>query len=274
MVVSNLNVSTEPLLTSNAGAGLQPYTVLTVAGQKIGIVGAIHTEVVSKASPGVNVKVLDPVTSLKAAMVELRAAHPDCNITILVASLSADHLRAVAAAVPGLDLILFRENSDDVNPLVQMSRLPGPNNGEVLVATLPDVGGASDYGGSFAKLVVNFDANGALLSGATWKQMDLGVLGSEDPAVWASVKTDVAKVLQYNGVVVGQLTGQYGEESNNGAYPQLWCRAADCNLGRLYTDAMLYWCKDCDMVRQHARNKDANRRSPSLEHFFKMLWLI
>ena len=48
--------------------------------------------------------------------------------------------------------------------------------------------------------------------------------------------------------------GEYQPRKNSdGSTDYLnWCRAYDCNLGRLVTDSMLYWCPDCHFAHVNA----------------------
>jgi len=100
LLAANLDVSTEPLLKDL----VKPYAVLSVGGEKIGVIGAVTPDLPTISSPGPNVKMLELMTSLKNSADQLRAQ--GINKIVLVSHLGYTVEQQVAATVPGIDVIV------------------------------------------------------------------------------------------------------------------------------------------------------------------------
>ncbi|RJF71983.1 multifunctional 2',3'-cyclic-nucleotide 2'-phosphodiesterase/5'-nucleotidase/3'-nucleotidase [Deinococcus cavernae] len=100
LLASNIDVSTEPLLKDL----IKPYAVLNVGGEKIGVIGAVTPDLPLISSPGPNVKMLELMASLKNSADALKAQ--GINKVVLVSHLGYSVEQQVAAAVPGIDLIV------------------------------------------------------------------------------------------------------------------------------------------------------------------------
>jgi 5'-nucleotidase len=100
LLAANLDVSGEPLLKDL----IKPSTVLTVAGEKIGVIGAITPDTPFISSPGDNVKFLPLQESLQSAIDDLQAS--GVNKVILLSHCGVDVERELARQLRGIDLIV------------------------------------------------------------------------------------------------------------------------------------------------------------------------
>lgn len=81
----------------------QPYTILERGGVRFGLIGVTEPEALQ--SPGVRevAQVLDPVTSVKEYLAEIKA---QSDVLIVLSHLGVERDRALAQAVPEIDLIV------------------------------------------------------------------------------------------------------------------------------------------------------------------------
>ncbi|WP_102127557.1 bifunctional metallophosphatase/5'-nucleotidase [Deinococcus planocerae] len=100
LLASNLDLSAEPLLKDL----VKPYAVLSVGGQKVGVIGAVTPDLPLISSPGPNVKMLELTGSLNASVKALQDQGIDK--IILVSHLGYTLEQEVARTVPGLDVIV------------------------------------------------------------------------------------------------------------------------------------------------------------------------
>lgn len=100
MLATNLDVSAEPLLKDL----IKPYAVLSVGGQKVGVIGAVTPDLPLISSPGPNVKMLELMQSITASAEALKAQGIDK--IFLVSHLGYTVEQQVARTVPGIDVIV------------------------------------------------------------------------------------------------------------------------------------------------------------------------
>ena len=100
IVSTNLDVSEEPTLVGR----LVPYTIVERSGQDVAILGVTTTELPDISSPGPNVVVNDPATSVQATVDTLQGQGIDK--IVLLSHLGYDADKALAATVNGVDVIV------------------------------------------------------------------------------------------------------------------------------------------------------------------------
>lgn len=100
VLAANIDVSAEPLLKDL----VKPYVVLSIGGEKVGVIGAVTPDLPELSSPGPNVKMLELMTALKNSAEQLR--DQGVNKVVLVSHLGYTVEQQVAAAVPGIDVIV------------------------------------------------------------------------------------------------------------------------------------------------------------------------
>lgn len=83
---------------------IKPYTVITVGGERIGVIGATTPEAPTISSPGPTVKFLDLEASIKKSVAELSAQ--GINKIVLLSHLGFAVDQDVAKRIPGIDVIV------------------------------------------------------------------------------------------------------------------------------------------------------------------------
>jgi 5'-nucleotidase len=223
---ANIDASAEPALAGK----IQPYAIIDVDGEKIGVVGYTTVDTAILASPGPNVKFNDIEASVQAAVDELTAQGVNKIIAVSHAGFGKD--REVAAAVTGLDVIVAGHTNTFLSNTDEDAEGPYP-----VVITAPDgnpVLLVSDFtwGKYLGRLDVDFDNNGV----ATSYSGDPILLDSsvaQDPEVQARVDALAAPLAELTAKVIGTAAVDLDGDRSN-------CRFAECTMGNLITDAILW----------------------------------
>lgn len=230
VISANVDASAEPLLAGKFGATL----VLTVDGEKIGLIGLTTPSTATNAKPGANVRFTDPVAAAKAGV---EALHRQGIKRILVLShLGLAEDRKLAAAVDGVAVIVGGHS----HTLLRDGD-PRAAGGSPQVATSPSGKPVLIVQGYFAGvylgvLEVTLNDDGVPVA---WKGEPVLLDDSipEDPALHGFVsaleKPLVPLLAQPVGTAAVALTGE-----------RSLCRFEECNLGNLIADAILEQTKD------------------------------
>lgn len=222
---ANVDVSAEPAL-----AGLLPaYTILEVAGEKVGALGLTTEDTAFISSPGPHVVFKSTAESAKATVAELKAQ--GISKIIALAHLRYSEGLALAAAVEGLDVIVgghshtllgSMEGAQGPYPTVVTS----PAGDTVLVVS------AYEWGKYLGRLDVTFTADGRVesYSGAP---IFIDESIAEDTDIAAAVAQYAAPIEELKAAIVGQTAvGLEGTRE--------WVRSQETNLGNLICDAALW----------------------------------
>jgi 5'-nucleotidase/UDP-sugar diphosphatase len=208
---------------------VQPYVIVDVAGQQIGITGLIVPETPIMSSPGPELVFnSDLVGSAQAAIDEMTAQGVNKIILLTHIGINAD--REIIPQLSGVDIVIgghshtlisnMYTGAEDVYPIEFTS-----TSGEPVVYVT-----AKSYNEFLGRLDVTFDANGVLTD---WGG-DVILLSqyiTPDPAM-VTLLTSLSEPIQtLRDTVIGE-AGVFlvGDRSV--------CRVAECNLGNLITDAM------------------------------------
>jgi len=226
VVSANVDVSNEPEL-----AGLvQPYTVLEVGGEQIGIVGYTTEDTAILSSPGPNVAFNDIETSVANVVAELEAMGVNKIVALSHAGFGRD--KEVAAAVDGIDVIVaghtnaYLSNTDPDAEGPYPTVVNSPSGAPVLIV--------SDFtwGKYLGRLDVTFDANGVPVA---WEGdpilLDASVPEDADLLAQAEALNEPLQELR-NQVIGSAAVDLNGERAS--------CRFEECNMGNLITDAILW----------------------------------
>jgi 5'-nucleotidase/UDP-sugar diphosphatase len=208
---------------------VQPYVILDVGGQQIGLTGVITPETPTMSSPGDElVFSSDLVGSAQAAVDEMTAQ--GVNKIILLTHIGIEADRLLVPQLSGVDIVIgghshtlisnLYAGAADVYPMVFES-----TTGEPVVYVT-----AKSYNEFLGRLDVVFDANGVLTD---WGG-DVILLSqyiTPDPAM-TTLLTALAEPLQtIKETVVGETSVRLVGEREV-------CRVAECNMGNLITDAV------------------------------------
>lgn len=201
LLAANIDVSAEPLLRDK----VKPYAILSVGGEKVGVIGAVTPDLPEISSPGPNVKMLELMASLKNSADELKAQ--GVNKVILVSHLGYTVEQQVAATVPGIDVIVGGHSHTLLgtfdNKDFPKSEGPYPTvvgnpdgNKTLLVA-------AWEWGKVLGRIKVNFDDAGAV---ATWEGNPIPVSSdiAQDDTTRRMIETLSVPITQLRQQVIGQ----------------------------------------------------------------------
>lgn len=100
LLSANCVTTEEPLLAGK----ISPYTVVTVAGERVGIIGVTTPDTAWASNPGPNVTFTDPVAAVRAAVSELSAQ--GVTKIVVLSHLGWDKDLELAQSVAGLDIIV------------------------------------------------------------------------------------------------------------------------------------------------------------------------
>lgn len=106
IVCSNIDASAEPVMPAGV---VQPWVVVQIGAESVGVVGCVDDSLVTSSSPGPNIRVNDGgnstcVLMLSRAIAKLKIAHPTVNIIIATLGVTSSHaaqVRQVAFEVQG-----------------------------------------------------------------------------------------------------------------------------------------------------------------------------
>ncbi|BDP43561.1 5'-nucleotidase (plasmid) [Deinococcus aetherius] len=204
LLASNLDLSAEPLLRDL----VKPYAVLSVGGQKVGVIGAVTPDLPLISSPGPNVKMVELAQSLNASVKALQGQGIDK--IILVSHLGYTLEQEVAKTVPGIDVIVGGhshtllgtfDNKDfppSEGPYPTIVQNPDGNR-TLLVA-------AWEWGKVLGRLKVTFNDAGAVES---YEGQPIVVSADlpEDPTARRMIDTLAVPIAALRQQVVGNTTG-------------------------------------------------------------------
>ena len=224
VVSANIDVS-----QSNVLKGKLPKTaVLDVGGEKIGIVGLTTTETAEIASPGPTVVFQDEAESLAAAAAELAEQGVDKVIALTHVGYDRDQ---ELAKVAGIDAVVgghshtYLKTGDEDAAGDYPTMIAGADGAKVPVV---QAGTAGRYLGH---LVLTFDDKGRVTA-ATGEPVLLDASVPEDEAIKGRV-AELAKPLEeLRQKQVAETSAPIGADRDQ-------CRARECEMGDVVTDAML-----------------------------------
>lgn len=226
VVSANVDASNEPDL-----AGLvEPYTVLEVGGEKIGVVGYTTEDTAILSSPGPNVVFNNIEESLTNAVAELEGMGVNKIVALSHAGFGRD--KEVAAAVDGVDVIVaghthtYLSNTDEDAEGPYPVVVNSPSGDSVLIV--------SDFtwGKYLGRLDVTFDENGVPVA---WEGNPITLDASvpEDPEVLAEAQALNEPLEELRNQNVGSAAVDLNGERAS-------CRFEECTMGSLIADAILW----------------------------------
>jgi len=226
----NIDVSQNPVLKDR----VKKTAVLEVGGEKIGIVSALATDTPETSSPGDTVIFSDDIDGLKAGVAELEAAGVNKIIALTHVGYKRD--LEIAAQVPGVDIVvgghshtyLSANDPDRHGPYPTWVDQPG--GGMVPVVQ------AYAYSKYLGHAELTFDDAGNLIyAGGNTLALDSSV--TPDAGLEAKVKELAGPIEEVRAKVVSESTADIDGSRDT-------CRAGECQMGNLVTEAMLDRVKD------------------------------
>ena len=225
VLMSNADVSGEPLLADK----LAKSTVIEKGGEKIGLIGLTPEDTHELASPGDNVTFSDPVAAVQGEVDLLIAKGVNKIIVLSHSGYGVD--QKVAAETTGVDVIVGGHTNTLLSNTNERAEGPYPTMaGETAIVQ------AYAYGKFLGELNVTFDDEGNITK-AEGEPLIMDAAVTEDQPTVDRI-AEAAKPLEEirNRVVADAAEAIDGERGN--------CRAQECAMGNLVSDAMLDRVKD------------------------------
>ena len=214
---------------SGAKGKIKPSIVVEVGGQKIGIIGAVTNDTPELASPGPNIAIEDDVKSITAEVEKLKAQ--GINKIIAVTHIGYNRERDVIAKIPGIDVVVgghshtLLSNTDPKAAGPYPTMVDNPDGSKVPVVQ------AASYSKYLGEFKVVFDDNGVVKE-ASGDPIYLDKSITPDPAVLARIKELGAPIEALKNKEVAETTKPIDGSRDN-------CRARECEMGNLVSDAIL-----------------------------------
>ncbi|RWE49420.1 MAG: LysM peptidoglycan-binding domain-containing protein [Mesorhizobium sp.] len=214
---------------SGAKGKIKPSIVVEVGGQKIGIVGAVTNDTPELASPGPNIAIADDVKSITAEVEKLKGQ--GINKIIAVTHIGYKRERDVIAKIPGVDVVVgghshtLLSNTDPKAAGPYPTMVDNPDGYKVPVVQ------AASYSKYLGEFKVVFDDNGVVKQ-ASGDPIFLDKSITPDPAVLARIKELGAPIEALKNKEVAETTKAIDGSREN-------CRARECEMGNLVSDAIL-----------------------------------
>ncbi|MGX9988791.1 5'-nucleotidase C-terminal domain-containing protein [Rhizobium sp. Z1P35] len=214
---------------SKLGDRIKPSLVLDVAGQKIGIVGAVTNDTPELSSPGPNVTIADDVQSITAAVQDLKGQ--GVNKIIALTHVGYPRDLALIAKIPDVDVVVGGHSHSLLSNTDPKAEGPYPtmvdNPGGYKVPVVQ----AASYSKYLGDLVVNFDDSG-VVKDAKGDPILIDSTFTPDPALIARIAELAKPIEELRKKVIGS-----SESPIEG--DRKVCRVKECSMGNLVADAML-----------------------------------
>lgn len=226
-----------PVVTANVAAGasskigdrIKPFIVIQQGGQGIGVIGAVANDTAELSSPGPNVLIGDDVADITAAIVELKKQ--GVNKIIALTHVGYPRDLAAIARIPDIDVVVGGHSHTLLSNTSDKAEGPYPtlvdNPGGYKVPVV-QAGAYSKYLGN---LKVVFDDAGVVKKSS-----------GEPIVIDGSIKPDeavVARIKELAGPIDALKNKIVAESAEPIDGSRETCRAAECAMGNLVTDAIL-----------------------------------
>lgn len=224
VISGNTSTYIEPLLKGR----LPGYVILTIGGQKIGVVSVLATDTAETSSPGANIAFSDEIRYLQTIVPEIESQGANKIIALTHVGLNKD--MEIAAAVPGIDLVVGGHSHTYLSASDPKRKGAYPTWVTNAEGTLVPVVQAYAYSKYVGELVVDFDDDGNLL----FAEGDTHILDASvtpNAAIAARVAELAAPIEELKATPVGEAAGDIDGDRNS-------CRAGECTMGVLVAEAM------------------------------------
>jgi 5'-nucleotidase len=229
-----LSANVHPNAQSKVGDRIKPSLVLEVGGQKVGIVGAVTTDTPEVASPGPNIAIEDDIKTITAEVEKLKAE--GVNKIIALTHVGYPRDKELIAKIPGVDVVVgghshsLLSNTDAKAEGPYPTMIDNPDGYKVPVTQ------AASYSKYLGEFTVTFDDNGVVKE-AKGDPIYLDNSIKPDEAVLARIKELGAPIEELKNKEVAETTAMIDGSRES-------CRARECEMGNLISDAILDRVKD------------------------------
>jgi 5'-nucleotidase/UDP-sugar diphosphatase len=224
-----LSVNVQPDAQSKVGGRIKPSLVLDVGGQKVGIVGAVTNDTPELASPGPNITIADDIATITAEVEKLKGE--GVNKIIALTHVGYPRDRELIAKIPGVDVVVGGHSHSLLSNTDAKAEGPYPtmiDNPEGYKVPVTQAASYSKYLGEFT---VTFDDDGVVKE-AKGDPIYLDKSITPDTGVLARVKELAGPIEELKAREVSETTAPIDGSRDN-------CRARECEMGNLVSDAIL-----------------------------------
>jgi 5'-nucleotidase / UDP-sugar diphosphatase len=237
-----LEVVDFPVLGSNVKASeasalgdrVREYVILDVGGERIGIVGAVANDTAELSSPGEDVSIIEDVEGITAAVEAVQAEGVNKIIALTHVGYPRD-LEAIAK-IPGVDVVVGGHTNTLLSNTVEGAEGPYPTMVDNPDGYQVPVVQANAYSKYLGELQVVFD-DGGVVTQAIGDVMLIDASVAQDEQVVARVQELAGPIEELKNTVVSETSAPIDGSRDN-------CRARECEMGNLVTDAMLARTRD------------------------------
>lgn len=225
VLMSNADISGEPLLADI----IEKSVVIEKAGEMIGLIGVTPVNNDELSSPGPNITFTNPAQAIQAEIDALQADGVNKIILLSHSGYATD--LSIAIQTLGLDLIIGGHSNTLLSNTDEDAAGPYPTmtNGVPIVQ-------AFAYGKYLGELEITFDDDGNVTE-IMGEPILLDASVAEDEATVARLAELAGPLDEVRNEVVSEASAAIeGDRS--------FCRAVECQMGNLITDAMLDRVKD------------------------------
>ncbi|XP_071323799.1 snake venom 5'-nucleotidase-like [Trachinotus anak] len=231
--VVSANIKTDTTLAQTFGTAYQPFKILTVGGQKVGVVGYTSRETPALSRPGPHLRFEDEVNTLQLHVDKLQTLGVNKIIALGHSGFTVD--KEIAKKVRGVDVVIGGHSNTflytGTPPSSEAPAGPYPFMVKSEDGRQVPVVQAYAFGKYLGYLKVTFDNAGNVVT-STGNPILLDSSIPQDPEILADVEEWKKNLANYSAQVVGKtLVFLNGETSE--------CRFRECNLGNLICDAMV-----------------------------------
>ena len=229
-----LSANVKASAASKVGDRIKPSLVLDVGGQKIGIVGAVTTDTPEVASPGPNITIEDDIKTITAEVEKLKAE--GVNKIIALTHVGYPRDKEMIAKIPGVDVVVGGHSHSLLSNTDAKAEGPYPTMVDNPDGYKVPVTQAASYSKYLGEFKVVFDDNGVVKE-AKGDPLFLDNAIKPDEAVLARIKELGAPIEELKNKEVSETTKPIDGSHDN-------CRARECEMGNLVSDAILDRVKD------------------------------
>ncbi|MBO6718635.1 MAG: 5'-nucleotidase C-terminal domain-containing protein [Rhizobiaceae bacterium] len=230
VVGSNIKASA----ASSLGDMVKPYTILEVNGRRIGIVGAVANDTADLSSPGENVSIEEDVASITEQVKAL--AREGVGTVIALTHVGYPRDLAAIAKIPGVDVVVGGHSNTLLSNTAEGAVGPYPTWVDNPLGYKVPVVQAYAYSKYLGELKVTFSDIG-IVKEASGEPILLDASVTPGEAVLARIGELGAPIEELKNQVVAESAEAIDGSRDN-------CRAMECQMGNLVTDAMLDRTKD------------------------------
>ena len=220
VLMSNADVSREPALAGK----LPKSTVIERAGERIGLIGLTPQNTDELASPGENITFTDPAGAVQREVDRLTAEGINKIIVLSHSGYRID--KYVARKTTGIDVIVGGHSNTFLSNTSDRAQGAYPTMvGETAIVQ------AYAYGKFLGELNVTFDAAGKLVE-AKGEPLLMDASVAEDAGTVARIAELAVPLDKIRNRIVAETAAEIVAAKTS-------CRAGECPMGNLITDAML-----------------------------------